>query len=211
MVTVSPFPSIISSSCVLRTLISLFPEPRESHLHNINVRLRGKEWRNEGARSAEGFVKRGRTNRQTDSKRGLLHGKSLDTTLVSLWYFAFVSYSTALFTTVACTFGLASTRISFENFSQRFTPPSPDKLFLHLLPSLSPRDFWLLTFDFWISREYWTQREILLSRFNPPSPPEQPSAWQHFMASKVENTTKTIFFLSGELLMLFCVLRRVPK
>ena len=97
-----------------------------------------------------------------------------------------------------------------RNFSQRFTPPLPDKLFPHLRPSLTPVDFWLLTFDFWISREYRTERDPLVS-LHAPSPTNNRPLGRHFMASRVENTTKTIFFLSGELLMLFCVLRRVPK
>lgn len=87
-------PRCRSTSLPWLALTSL--SPRESHLHNINVRLEGNESKVTWRGREGGIVKRGRANRQNGHQaRGFC--------TVNLWirfslrYFAFVFYFTVLF------------------------------------------------------------------------------------------------------------------
>lgn len=96
------------------------------------------------AGSIEGIVKRGRTNRQTDSKRGFLHGKSLDTTLVSVVLCIRFLFHGSFYN---CRILSASRTLESHSNFNRFYTIVLTNYFSLSWPSI----------DFWSSRKYWTQ------------------------------------------------------
>lgn len=143
------------------------------------------------ARSIEGIVKRGRTNRQTDSKRGFLHGKSLDTTLVSVVLCIRFLFHGSFYN---CRILSASRTLkSHSNFKRFYT--------------IALTNYFSLPLTF---GQVESIGRSILSQHPSLSLCTASASW-HFMVSKVENTMKTIFLLSGKLLMLVCDLRGVPN